>query len=537
MKVKKAMLAVVLGTIAAAALTSCGKKTEVGGDNTIQIRVYKAGYGITWLEKMIEKYEAAFPDKKVKIEEASANMPTKAKQEIMTPKTNQIDLYFTSNADLQTLIGKSQSVLRTDKKVLLEELSSILDSKAIGSDGREESQTIRERLFAGYEDSSTYQGLVEKWRGNVYKLPWADAVTGLFMNRSILEKYNIEVPLTSNELINAIKTIKTHTAADGIYPYSWAGGNASGYWSYLYETWFAQYSSATSFNNFMKCQPESGTIRDKGYQVYEDVGIKKSLEAMVELLDFDYSPDGSAQLDHMEAQDDFLSGKSAFMVDGDWLLNEMKGQDFDKAKNVEMLRTPILSSIGTDNGLTEEQLHNLVKAIDEKKDESEIKAIVPAATDQVIAKVKEARSIHDCLGASHDLIIPEYADAKEAAKHFVRFMYSNEGCRLFRNNAYANLPLKYDVQEGDTNTNFQKSIDNVYDFEKVNMITGEGCPNDIRAASSMRLFNVPTWVHPTTFYTIMLDKAEDKKLNADYIFTKEKEYMTSNWSTYMSFIY
>ena len=96
------------------------------------------------------------------------------------------------------------------------------------------------------------------------------------------------MPLTSDEFVAAIEKISTHTAADGVYPYSWGGSNAPGYWAFLFETWFAQYSGAEKYVKFQKCEPETGTIKENGYEVYNDQGILKSLEAMYPIFQQKY---------------------------------------------------------------------------------------------------------------------------------------------------------------------------------------------------------------------------------------------------------
>lgn len=538
MKLKKILGVAALGTVLLPGLTGCGNKVEVGGEKTIQIRCYKGGYGDEWLKDVIANFNKTFEKDGYKAEliESSALVTDTAKQEILVPDKNQIDLYFTNGCDLSTTISKSKKILKSNDKVILECLDDILESKAIGFDGEEEDETIGDRLFEGYKEVSTYNGNLPRWQGKTYKLPWADAMTGLFVNTKVLEKYNIEMPLTSDEFTAAVEAISSHTNADKIYPFSWGGNNAPGYWSYLFETWFAQYSTAEGFKNFMKCMPADGDIETHGYEVYRDQGILKSLEGMYGILDMKYASNGSTERQHIEAQTEFVTGKSAFMINGDWVMNEMKDNYGDKASDIIMLQAPILSSIGTEVGLTDAELHNVVKAIDEKKTDSEIKGLVPAATDAAIAKVRDARSIHDSIGAGHDIFIPSYADAKDAAKLFVRYLYSNDGCNSFRKNALANLPLKYTISDENKalTTNFQASLDKIYDSGKTQIVSGNADYNTIRSDAQLFMFNVSAWVHPRTYVAIMQNKAT---LTPEYVFTKEAEYVESQWSGYMSYIY
>ncbi len=527
-------------------LTGCKRGVEVGGEAVIQVRALNGGYGIDFLNELIKKYEVAFPEHKVVIEEASISVAEKANQEIQSPKTNQIDLYLLNGGALSTFIGKSQNILKSKTKTLLEDLRDIFDSPAIGFDGKEETETIGSRMFDGYEEACTYNGMVERWQGGMFKLPWADAATGLFANKPVLDKYGIDIPLTSNELTAAIEKIYNDPNAqkDGVHPYSWGGTNIAGYWSYLFEAWFAQYSGHEQFIKFMRCEPDEGTIQENGYEVYDDQGILEGLKAMDDILNLKYAKAGSASMDHMTVQGDFVRGESAFMIDGEWLLAEMRHDYFEQAKNVVMVPTPILSVIGTECGLTDAQLHDVVKGIDDGKADAQIRQDVPACTEQSLARIRDARSIHNAIGTGHNIFIPSYADAKDAAKNFVRFMFSNDACRNFRNLAYGTMPVTYVKEDTDSNTPFQQSVDKMLSVGHPKMVSGDAEYNDVRKASLMCNFNVTEWAHPNTYKAMMTDKYYSevragyvRELTPEKIFNGEKEYMRDNWESYMNYVF
>ena len=239
MKIKHTLLPLALTSLAAITLTGCktSKAVVAGGEGTIQIRAYKGGYGLDWLHKAAEEFKKAHPDIEFEfVEESSMVTGEVAQQEIALPKKNQIDLYFITGIDVDNLLNKSYSVLRTRKQTLLEPLNEIYESKAIDVNGKEEAETIASRMAVGYKEASIYEGSLAQWEGNMYTLPWANGMTGLFVNPTVLNKYNIGMPLTSNEFTAAVQTIYERGKSDGIYPFSWAGANAVGYWNYLYET-------------------------------------------------------------------------------------------------------------------------------------------------------------------------------------------------------------------------------------------------------------------------------------------------------------
>lgn len=539
MKLKKILALAALGAVVIPGLTSCGSQEQPGGAGVVQIKCYKGGYGDEWIRELIARFNETFASQNMSavLVESSAMVTEGSKQEIYNYKKNQIDLYFTNGSDYSAIIDRSQATLKTSSKTLLAGLDDVLDSKGIGLDGKEEEQTLRERLFDGITEVSSYNGNNTKWQGKVFKLPWADAMTGLFANTSVLNKYGIDVPLTSDEFASAIEKISTHTAADNVYPYSWGGNNCPGYWSFLFETWFAQYSGVKKYENFQKCQPETGTIKDNGYEVYQDIGIKKSLEAMYPMLQLKYSPAGSASKDHTEAQVEFMTGKSAFFVNGDWVMNEMKEQYAEKSNEIVYVQMPILSSIGTENGLTDAQLHDVVKGIDEGKSDGEIQAVVPAATNAALAKIRDARSIHCSIGAGHDMFVPSYSDALDATKTFIRFMYSNDGCNIFREKAWGNLPIHYTVKDPSKTTGYQASLDKVYSLEKTQVISDNAEYNSIRSSAQIYLFNYSAWQHPNAFKNIMINHdlvVEGKKpFLPENMFETEAQYVKDSWKSYM----
>lgn len=540
MKIKKLLLPAILASLATVAMVGCGKKIEAGGDSVIQIKAYKGGYGTDFIHEMADKFHSVHPEISFQfIEESDLVDGEKCGLEIAVPKKNEVDLYFVTGIDINYLIKRSSTVLGKRDVTLLEPLDDVFESKAIGLDGKEEEQTIKSRFFSGFEELCRYDGEFPRWRGTMFNLPWADASTGLFVNKAVLDKYNIEIPLTSNELTTAVEKLYLEGVPNGNYPFSWGGQNASGYWQYLYITWFAQYIGIEAFNRFMNCDPGNGKIVEEGYKVYDDVGILRALEAMFPILDLDYSPDGSRSKSHMQAQSEFVSGRSAFMCDGDWVLNEMKRDYYDKAKEIMMIGAPILSSIGEEIGITDAELHTLVECIDEHKTNAEIKALIPSLTDENIEWVVNARSTHNTVGIGHQMVIPSYSDAKEAAKLFIRFIYSNDGCRIFRNFANSNLPLSYEVKEGDTNTTFQRSLDKIRNYDNPQIFTSVAPFNGVRTTPSPQIliFNYSAWSSPYTFLNIMQDKASSSPvLSPEKIFNQEKQFVQEQWPSRMIYI-
>lgn len=535
MKAKKFLALGCLTAGLVGTMAGCGGKIEEGGASVIQMRVYKGGYLTDWIHEVADAFMKQNPDITIDFVEESSLVTETAQNEMSVPNKNNIDIYLTNGNHVADLITKSKSILKTNNETLLEPLNDVFNSKAIGYDGKEEDVTIKEKFFDGYEEAFTYNGTVTKWHGNMYALPWADATTGLFCNKAVLDKYGLEIPLTSNEFKATVEAIATHTAQDNVFPFSWAGNNCAGYWSYLFETWFAQYSGLKRFNNFVKCDPGDGDIEFNGYKVYEDEGIYYALKAMEDILDLNYSPNGSVNKYHIEAQNEFIRGKNAFMCDGEWLFQEMSKDYYDEAKEIIMVSAPILSVIGQEGGVTDAVLHNIVQGIDDGKTNAEIIATAgTGVTEQLIERVRDARGIHDGIGIGHSIEVPSSSDAIDAVKLFLRYYYSNDGARSFYNKAHGSLPIKFTREPGDEDTPFQNSVYKIINNERSQTVSVEARLNDVRTLSQMYVFNVTAWQHPQTYKSIMLNKGS---ITAEKIFEDEKAYMKKSWATYMSYVF
>ena len=363
-------------------------------------------------------------------------------------------------------------------------------------------------------------------------------MTGIVCNTAKLQELGFAVPLTTDELIST--TIGIHESNSDVEPWVFAGKNASGYLTYLYNTWFAQYEGFDSYRDFVRCKPSEGkTINDNGYEVYEKQGILKSLEAMIPLCNFDYNVEGSGGFDYDKAQYEFYKQNAVFMANGDWLLREeydidQVGQErYDVLKNFEMIKTPILSSIGTEIGLNDAQLHTLVEMIDAKKNDAEILSALPSLDEAKILRVKKARGVYYSEGNNHSIIIPSYSNVKELAKKFVRFMYSNESCNVYHKTAFSNLPLSYTPDADIEDTKFSKSLNKIYDNEYVSVANIEAHFNEIRSKGGIKLFNYNDWSSPTTFMLVMRNQDGASPWTAQYMFEKEAKSAKDNWGSYI----
>lgn len=506
-----------------------------GTSKTIKVKIYKAGWGDDWLTAMIAGFEKTYAAEgyKVEVVESSSTVPATTEQEILLgPAKNDVDLYFSSQTSIPTVLSRTKKVLKSDATPLLYGFDTLLDEPCIGANKLPETETLRSRMFGGYDIHYRYEGDMSQWNGKCFDLSWSNNAVGLFVNPTVLSQYNLDVPLTSDEFIADLKTISAQSDSTGVYPYSWAGNNAPNYWQYLFTSWFGQYSTVDNFNKWVSLNNDNTT---DGYKVYEDQGILESLKAMHDTLNLKYSENGAVNMTHLEMQDRFLRGKAAFTVTGDWLLNEMSAEYLEEAKGCKMIKTPMLSSIGTEIGVTDTDLHTIVKGIDAGENDATIKGKVSALTDEGLARVRAARKVYSSIGVDHQVLVPSYSDALTAVSYFLRFMFSADGCRIFHANARGTLPFAYtqSAEEIAADSTFEKSIREVTENGKGLIVDEDPSLSVIRSKAAMLSWNAPQWRSATTWKTVIMN-ISDSTYSAQNMYAQEAAYDKNQWSTWLA---
>ena len=189
-------------------------------------------------------------------------------------------------------------------------------------------------------------------------------------------------------------------------------------------------------------------------------GRYETVKAYEKFITPEYVLAGSNSSDHINMQTQFLNGKAAMMVTGSWISNEMRS--IGGIENFEMMKTPVLSAIidKLTTVETEGDLRKLVTAIDsvtdgEKKlsdyadgENYNVEGISISKADW--EKVSAARNMVAANYSGSSAYIPNYSNAKEGAKEFLKFMYSDAGYKIFTDNLHLSLPLTPDSGAVDT---------------------------------------------------------------------------------------
>ena len=323
------------------------------------------------------------------------------------------------------------------------------------------------------KDSYAYYNLNDPDdKAQYFQTPWQGGMSGILYNADLLSEYEIDVPRTSNELIEACRKITALNADKGsAKKYAIIQSKEAPYWDmYLYPQLWAQYDTAAGVNKFYRGKDSDGATSKNIFTEYQ--GRVKALEVFYDL--FKYSEGNihpySFTQTFMVSQAAYLDGAAVFHVNGNYFEEEMK-EDVEMRKNrgakiykIKMMKHPIISalvnesecsSIAGENGNTADQeLSALIKAIDEAIESGKTKSDIPlegagykvdqAAMDRIV----EARFTVANATLSTGAVIPSYANGKDVAVDFLRFMATDKALDAYTETTLGTtLPFSHNVKE------------------------------------------------------------------------------------------
>lgn len=420
---KKRILALALaGVMSIGCLAGCGgKKTEEGGQSAadIEIAYWNSGLGTEWLDKLIEAFEAKHPEYNVYYNESASMTAVDAAYGL--EDTDTVDLYM----------GLKQYDTR-----YLESLNDVLDTTVEGK-----AKTIKEKFDASYL-------ALEELDGNYYNLTYGGGLLGFVYNMDLFEQAGItQLPRTTDELALVCETLNDN----GIKPL--CHYKVSGYYSYMSEVWYSQYEGMDYYINTFYGNPTKDTMTKKDGR-YENFKVYEQILTPENVLQ------GSNSESHVSMQTKFLAGQCAMMVNGSWLSNEMKNSG--GIENFAMMRQPVISAI-TDKLTTvksESELRKLITAIDSVDDGSATLDSYKDGENYDVGGIKVSAKDWDYVYAARNTLaanyagegcyIPTYSNAKDGAKEFLKFMYSDEGYKLYTDTLHLQIPLSLSEGEIDT---------------------------------------------------------------------------------------
>lgn len=422
-----------------------GTGANKGGDTkTIEINYWKSGLGEEWLLNVIAGFEKEHPEYTVVYNATASQAAIKAA--FGDANSDTTDLYL------------GVKMYETNQ---LEPLDDILDATVNG-----ESKKIREKFDQHYLDSEIAPD------GKVYNLTYGGGMVGIAYNKQMFEEAGIAtLPRTTDELVVACDTFYANDQK------AFCHFKPVGYWeAYMTDVFFTQYNGQDYVQNtFYACVDAAGNSPSKEVFTVKD-GRYEALKVFESIITPEYTLQGSSTYDHTTVQTMWLNGQAAMMVTGSWVESEMKS--IASVDNFAMMKMPVISSI-VDNLTTiknDSQLRKVISAIDAVTDKTAdittyqngdsyvIDDLTVSAADWEY--VKAARNTMGSNYSGNSAYIPSYANAKEGAKEFLKYLYSDEGYKIYANTLNTVMPLSLSTGELDTSTwsSFGKSQFDLYRY-------------------------------------------------------------------------
>jgi ABC-type glycerol-3-phosphate transport system substrate-binding protein len=399
-----------------------GKSTE------IKIKYWNAGLGDKWIENMIVGFEKAYSEYTVDLEKIASS--TACTNTLGISDIDETDLYF------------SAKKYNTDG--YLESLDDVLDSKADG-----ESVTIREKFDDAYLKLETSRD------GKVYNLTYGGGIVGIYYNKAMFKEQGIKVtPRTTDELVEVCDTLYSADIP------AFCHFKDIGYWEdNMVPVFFTQYNGLDYvLNNFFGCTDEEGNSPSKKVFTTED-GRYEALKVFEGVITPEYTMEGSSSYDHTTVQTMWLTGDACMMVNGTWITSEMSS--VSDMKDFALMRTPVISSIVNNLSTvkSDKELKAVISAIDSvtegEKEESTYKQGDSYVVDELTVSeadwiaIRNARNTMSLNAAGNSAFIPTYSDNIDGAKQFLKYMYSDEGYKIYTETLQQTLPLTLSKGEVD----------------------------------------------------------------------------------------
>lgn len=312
---KKKIIKGLMVTLLAATLASCVDLGEdetssnfsendisyTGEEKDINVWVYKAGFGQGWIDKACYLYEKAHP--------GQYHFRIKANSRMFdTVKTT----LTSNNCDADIVLVAGYDYLGLGSTGKLADLSEVYNSTIPGTQTKcvdvVDQQQYNYRLMGSNKDK-------------IYGIPWQETNTnGFVYNKKIFKEYGLSVPTTMSEFFNICETLNERN----ITPLVYGGGQQDAYTSLFVPQWTAQaYGKDYMTDVFQKYESP---------EIYNQTKEGKTLayQTLAKLLKGQTSDGknialtGSKAFTAQNAQREFINGKAAMDLCGNWFATEMK---------------------------------------------------------------------------------------------------------------------------------------------------------------------------------------------------------------------
>lgn len=394
------LLAVSLASVSAVSLASCSIGGGGGGGvaddpSTLEIMAWNAGGTTEELNRIVKAFEDANPDIDVDLTASSAVESSKV---YLDPDNNTVDLFM---SPFETSMAYTK---------YLEPLDSVLEMEVDGV-------KISQKLDMGIINT------MKSEEGKLYTLPYSSSINGIVYNATVFEEKGYALPQTTNDLVKlTTQIVSDFPGKDDPKPYIYYAE----YWKYLTDAWMAQLAGTEVYANWYKgvWTNEDGTTEANSIKIFKENEYKRaSYEVLQQLVGGQKNVfTGTNTLTHTFSQTYFMNGKALMTPNGSWLEGEMRNTS--SKITPKLMKTPVISALGTKLGLSEAQLKAVISYVDGTATDSQ-KTYAEGLDEAIVEKVRTARNIYYSEQTQYATFIPEYSTAKDAAKRFIAFYYSD----------------------------------------------------------------------------------------------------------------
>lgn len=335
-------------------VAACGGGTASGGGKiTLKFAAFEGGYGADMYKEVVAAYEKLNPDVKIEL------TTSKKIEDEITPGMKAGNYPDIVELGQGSTSGLTETLLK-DKAI--EDVTDVLDMKVPG-----ENKTVKDKLVDGVIGLYTnpYGG------DKTYLMPMYYSPSGLVYNKTLLEQNGWKMPTTWDEMFKLGDEAKAKGISLFTYP-------TAGYFDAFFNALLADIGGDQFYQDVMTYKKD----------VWKTDEAKEALETTYKLVTEYLNPDtvgyANAQ-DFTKNQQSILDGKSLFMPNGTWIVNEMK--DAPRTSGFEWGFAPVPT---VKNGGTR-YINTTIEAV----------------------------------------WIPAKAKNKEAAKKFMAYLYSDEAASIF----------------------------------------------------------------------------------------------------------
>lgn len=373
---------------------------------------------------------------------------------VASQQSGEIQSLLQSRQEKNDIVMPLLNIYQSQDSKLLEDLTDVYNATPEG-----ESVAIKDKF-----NKSLYE-YAEASDGKRYLMFTNNSVSAFCYNIGTLDEAFGEgkwsLPKTTDQFLSMAEDLKDK----GYYAFS-ASSGINYNWDYVGTVWWAQYEGMESYKNYYygKYWDESAQEWKLGKEINNAPGRRYALETLGELLSSSngYLHQHANRMGFTEAQDTFLSNgyvddkkKVAFMVNGDWLENEMSSSLLLNPQKIGMMRNPVISELAQKLKTvgTESKLVEVVTAVDEGKTE------VAGVSAEDFEAVRQARLMGYTATPNYPIAIPAYRPEKQKklAKDYLVYLFSDRAQKIIASELQGlTYPTSY-VPDNDLMSDFVKT--------------------------------------------------------------------------------